>query len=509
MEQMRTMQSLNIKDIVQMVWKRKWLIIVPWILTSVIVVVGVRFLTPTYQSSAIILLDRELRLSNELQVLLGMRTNYRNQHISREALRGYHDEIISRLYLSQVAERLKLDQDPEIQTQVQNLLATSTQGLTADQAILYVLQGRFEKTISVQSAGMDRIQITVESTSPTEARDVANILSELFVTERLRRDIATVRSSQEFSDVQLEKYERMLQNKIAEKTTLETTLRQNQLDASVVSETNRNQIQSGIDQTQRDIVDNQNQERELLSSLSSRYSVSTANLVLRESEQDLRTKATLKTELQSLGRMITKYPWSDPQLLNCRLRQNSLLATIETRNKRLVSEQFSSLDNEARGMLSRLFTVRANLDFFVSKINYLKASLDELRDWINRQPEYQAMLDGLNREIASFTDLRDRFKNQQESSTISQALLKDVSSTKYRVVEPAVLPLAPIHPDKIKISVMGILFGLVIGSAAVILVELLDSSIKKPQELEEVIGLPVIGIVPKATFLARIQKQQS
>ena len=124
---------------------------------------------------------------------------------------------------------------------------------------------------------------------------------------------------------------------------------------------------------------------------------------------------------------------------------------------------------------------------------------------MNLVPELQAQLNRLNEEIVTATDMRDRFKQQQASSSISQALLQDASVSKYRVVEPAKLPLEPFKPDRRKIALMGVFLGLIVGVGAAVIAELLDNSLKKIEEVEEYIGLPVLGITPKADFLKKIR----
>jgi capsular polysaccharide biosynthesis protein len=81
-----------------------------------------------------------------------------------------------------------------------------------------------------------------------------------------------------------------------------------------------------------------------------------------------------------------------------------------------------------------------------------------------------------------------------------------MSSSKYRIVEPAKLPSGPYKPNRKKIALMGVLLGFVIGGAAALLVELLDNSFKKVEDVEDVLGLPVLGVTPKAPFLKKIAR---
>jgi polysaccharide biosynthesis transport protein len=504
MERETKTQAFDIKDIFSILRRRRWLIVIPWILAFATVFAGSYFLTPVYQAFTIVLMDRETHLSGDIQGLLGLTRGYQANDARSEELRGYGNEIASTSYISQLAQRLHLDNDPEIVKQAQNVVKASP-SLSLDQAKLYLLQTKITSKITLKWVGSDQIQITALSSTPTQARDIATVLGELFVAERLRRDVASVRTSQDFSDVQLQKYDRILQDKIAERTRFEKFILENQLDSSVVSGANRSQIQLEIDQTQQDIADFQTQEKSLLSSLSSDDNTASASLQLEDSQKNRDNKEALKTQLHTLADMVLKYRWSDPQVLNLQLKQRNLLTAIADENDRLVDVQFASLRSDLRDKISKLFSVRADLDYFVSKASVLKVSLDELRDKMKRGPEHQATLDSLNREIGTATDLSNRFKRQEQGSTISQDLLQDVASTKYRIVEPAKLPLEPISPDRPKLVLLGVFLGLAIGVAAAILAEIFDSSFKKVEEVEAMLGLPVLGIAPKIEYMDRFR----
>ncbi len=495
----------ELRDIWPIIAKRKWFVVLPWLLVSAIVIGGSFLITREYQASTIVLLDKEIKLSSELQGLLGIsRSYFETEGQRRDELKGYYNELTSSYYISEMSRRLNLDRDPELTRRAEKA-SLSQPGIPLDQLKLYLLQNDLREKIGVSFVAGDQIMISAESPNPATARDIANTLSDIFVSEKLKQEMASIRSSQDFSDVQLQKYEKLLQDKINEKTDFERSYLKSQLDPSLTSESNRTEIQSEIDQTQDDINDQQRTERDLLDRLNSVNGLSATSLSLKDSDDNAKYKDDLKSQLRSIGDLMLKYPWGDPQILNNRLKQNSTLSLIEAENKRLVAQQFASYDDSTRSLLSRLFTVRTNLDFYYTKANYLKASLDELKDKINRIPEYQATLDRINREIVAATELRDKFKKQQESSTISQALLQDMSSAKFKIVEPARMPLDPIKPNRAKIIFMGILFGLVLGCAVAVIMELLDSSFRKVEDVEACLNLHVVGVVPKIEFLDKIK----
>ena len=208
----------------------------------------------------------------------------------------------------------------------------------------------------------------------------------------------------------------------------------------------------------------------------------------------------MRNRLRQIGDLLSRYIWNDPQVIKFKVRQNNLLNDIETENESLVDQKYSKFNEITRQSLTNLFNTRSRLDYLYSKKPYLESALDDLTPTIDLIPQYESQLTQLQTELQVATDIRDRFWRQTVSSDISQALAEDRSSSKYRKVEPAKLALTPSKPDRRKILILGIVLGLAIGGAVVLLLELLDSSFKKVEDVEEALGLQVLGISPKVDF---------
>ncbi len=64
------------------------------------------------------------------------------------------------------------------------------------------------------------------------------------------------------------------------------------------------------------------------------------------------------------------------------------------------------------------------------------------------------------------------------------------------VIENPTLPTAPTSPGSLKIAILGFVLGFVFAAFLVVLKELLDNSLKTPEEITELFGIPVFGSVP-------------
>ena len=493
-------KSFDVNDMLQVAWKRKWIIIIPMVLVTAATFAGSYLITPEFESSVIVWTGSPVKLSNDLQRMLGSgQQMMRTERDRQMELKSLQNEITSTPYLGQLITIMKLDQDPGLNEKAVKAQSTRPD-LTLDQIKQDYLINSLREKIEVGYAGSDQVQISVTSTDPNKARDMAQNLGDIFITEKMRQELGSVRISQDFSFEQLSKYEKDLQDKIDRKTALEKEYMQVKLDESVMSDENRRAIEAEIEATGLDIQGKNDDEKELIGQLAD-LGLNKSKLKLSESNKLTRLKGDAKQLIGSIATLMQTHEWKAPEVLTFNTRLYNLVGQVDDEIKTLVDRQFSDYDQNTRNLLSQLFTLRADLDVLYTRENNLKLAQADLLHKINLIPEYEASLDQVEREITAARDLRDKFKDQQESSQISQALVRE---SKYKVIEPAKVPLAPFKPDRPKIIVLGILLGLAIGAGAAMLSEIMDSSFKNLDEVEEVLGVPVIGIIPEMRILKKL-----
>ena len=462
---------------------------------------GSYLITPEYESSAIIYIGNPVKLSVDLQRLLGDASQgYRSSRDQQYELRSLQNEITSSPYIGRLASILKLDQDPNLDKAARGIQAGQPE-MDLNQIKLDILVERLRDKIGVSYAGKDQIKITVQSTDPFMARDMTQTLGDVFISEKMKQELGSVRLSQDFSYEQLAKYEKDLNDKIDARTNIEKEYVKNQLDDVVASDENRKAINSEIEGANVDIEDAKDKERRLIGLLAD-AGLTSRTLALEESSDLRRLKSDMEVHLESVANLMLKYTWSAPEILNFNARLYRILRDIEDEHKKLVGQQFSNYDDNVRENLIKLFNVRMELDVYYSKVNELTLALDDLKNKIELIPEYQARIDQLDREITAARTLRDKFKEQQESSQISQALLRE---SKYKFIEPAKVPLVPFKPQRSKIIVLGFLLGLAIGGGAVLLVEMFDKSFRRVDEVEQLVGFRVIGVIPQIESIKRMK----
>jgi capsular polysaccharide biosynthesis protein len=67
-------------------------------------------------------------------------------------------------------------------------------------------------------------------------------------------------------------------------------------------------------------------------------------------------------------------------------------------------------------------------------------------------------------------------------------------ANQFIIIDPALLPIKPTKPNRPQLIAAGVLLGLFFGLAAVILKELLDTTVRTPRDVE-VFQKPIIAFI--------------
>ena len=111
----------------------------------------------------------------------------------------------------------------------------------------------------------------------------------------------------------------------------------------------------------------------------------------------------------------------------------------------------------------------------------------------------------IKREVDSNRQIYDAMLQQLKQSSVSSAL----HASNINVVDPAKPPSGPYKPDSQSSAGIGLLGGLFLGAAFVIMHERADKSIQDPGEAPTFLNLPELGVIPADDTTTRVRLRYS
>jgi polysaccharide biosynthesis transport protein len=170
-----------------------------------------------------------------------------------------------------------------------------------------------------------------------------------------------------------------------------------------------------------------------------------------------------------------------------------------------INSQISDIKQQLRsGSARAVFVDGPSLE-----MEKISIELNSLRDAENNQRRYIASKQALLRSIPSARsglDELEREKNSQKylyeqlvarygQSEVSKQIEVQDKSTTFRIVEPAIIPIRPFSPQRVKIILLGIVGGLVASFSFLVILDHLDKSVRNVESLKS-LGVQILAVVP-------------
>ncbi|MDN4630881.1 AAA family ATPase [Sphingomonas sp. PsM26] len=159
-------------------------------------------------------------------------------------------------------------------------------------------------------------------------------------------------------------------------------------------------------------------------------------------------------------------------------------------------QQIEALDQQIRLEQTRIIEgLRSEARSASAKATDLAQQLTALKQEIALNNQAAVRADGLQRKADAATTAYNRM-----AGTVQQAAQAQRSSQpQARVLESAVVLARPTYPNRPAIGVAGMLVGFVLGIGAAAVAEAVQSTIRTPEEIETMLGVPHIAAIPQLT----------
>jgi polysaccharide chain length determinant protein (PEP-CTERM system associated) len=476
--------------LMQLAWRRKWLILLPALLVGGLGAAIVAYLPNLYRSETLILVVPQRVPESYVRSTVTARIEDRLQSISQQ--------ILSRTRLEQIVNDFSLyaqeRADKELMEDIVEKMRTRDIGID-------IIKG-------------DAFRVSYQSGDPRVAMRVTERLASLFIDESLRDREVLAEGTSQFLSTQLDEARRQL---VLTETRLQDYQRLHNGELPAQMESN-GQGQHNAEMALQVLSEGLNRDRER------RLLLERQTVDVIESPDD--KPADGKSPVPEMSKTL-----SDELLL----AQQALLAVelklrpehpdvrkqrraVEELQKRVAAQQLEGtltakptaavvMDATKR---RRLIDLRAEIDNLDRQIQAkasegvrLSGLIAMYQARIEATPVREAELASLTRDYQTLQNSYTSLLQKKEESQMSANLEKRQIGEQFKILDPARMPERPASPDRPRLYLIAVLAALATGLGVAAAAEYFDRSLRTEADVRAALNLMVLATVPQMRDRAR------
>jgi polysaccharide chain length determinant protein (PEP-CTERM system associated) len=476
-------------DFLRIAWRRKWVILLPFVLVSIATFIVVQFLPNLYISKTTILV-----------VPQRVPDSYVKSTVSapiEDRLRSISEQILSRSRLERIVQEY-------------NLYVKERRRQTME-----VVVEKMRKDIGVETVKGDSFTVSYISDDARVAMGVTQRLAAMFIEESLRDRVVLAEGTNQFLESQLEDARQRLvehEKKLAVyRERFEGEL-PTQLQSNLQVEHNaETQLQSIIESINRDRDRRLLQERLLadarqpldIEAATPTAAAATGKPSLPSGMSAAEQLEDARNTLRDLQLRLTP---SHPDIVRSERAVRELEAKVAAEAlKRPVSKDVPAVPLTAvqvaqRNRLRELQLEVQNLDEQIARKQAEQQRVEGVIATYQRRiaavPTHESELTELMRDYDTLQKTYVTLLGKKEDSKISANLERRQIGEQFKILDPARVPELPFSPKRAQLDLMGAVFGLSLGLGLTALLEHLDSSLKTEDDVLQALMLPVLALIP-------------
>ncbi len=380
-----------------------------------------------------------------------------------------------------VVRALDLVNDPAFNPGVARRAGAGAPTAADDEAVIGRLADRLRGGLAVDpQKGTQLVRLSYVAADPAFAARVVNAFAQEFIAMGISSRSQTVTRASGFLSQQIEQLKDEIQER--EREYQEASRSSDVVDPDPASSVTRQRLQSLNDDYMRVVrerIQSQAGSEELRDTPAEQVADAHSSGLVASLRQEL---SDLEREYDT-QRQSFKPDW--PPLVE-------LAGRIEQSRRHLDEVVAREAEQAISAAAAELQTLRRQEGKLAAEIERVK---EEARD----QNLAAVGVANLRVEIDSRKELLDQLLRQQSETAVALNLsTRDAGeeSSNVRVIEKALVPRGKFRPDLTRSLALGLFGGLLLGIGGAVLLEFLDRTIKSESELERVLGLPVLAVIP-------------
>jgi len=488
-------QKLDIHKYYRMIKKRKYILLIPFVL---IVSYSIKYAItqePLYESSTTILVAQRKLMSDNL----GRLVQRVDQNMQLTILARV---ILSAENLDRLIKKVNLEPDDKLKSKAA-AIKTKYPDLKIGQIEKKLLFENLTKRIKITTIRKSFLKITVEGKSRDKVYLIAKTLAELSMARILEGEYESIKQSIEFSTQQLKIYEEKLRDSEEKLEKFQQTLAIRPEKNSPKSfKSGLEHYNSMLSSLKGEIVQKRNEINEVDSRLkekgfNSKFPAS-KNFRNFGSQYIKTSERLLKNEIQ--------FSADDPNVIKLNKQIGILRRQMITEIRTIANSQMAIKDDELIPFIVLKEMAKIDIGLLKKKRYELTKLIKEYKTEVAQKPIQEATLAKLQREVETNREIYDAFLKQSQGSYIGEALQKREAAFKFEIIEAAYKPMERSNSKK-KIVIICGFFAVIVSFALFSIVEFLDNSFTDIKEIENYLQISVLGAIPKLEYLKKSRKK--
>jgi protein tyrosine kinase modulator len=447
-------------------WKRKWWVFVPLVLCTAAATAVLQRMPEVYRASTLILFQPQDIPSDYVKPTV--------TSALEGGLKTIRQQVTSRTRLEQAARDLELfppTDDPRV----------------TEERISW-MRGKIGISVKEETS----FTLSYKSQDPELAARAANRLAELFIEASAMQRQLMARGTSDFLGAGLARKKKELAER---ERVIAEFKRQHQDELPEQQQANLRTV----DSLKQELRENQRaQERArdrkaLLEAQLSRQPERSSTGELDPTDPRSEVKR-LKLELREFRKRYTdEYP--DVKRLTARIE--SLEEMIRSLPEESGGEEEKGLDPVEDRLLMEIGTAEAQMKRLATEEFRLREELLAYEQRLERMPQREQELLSLQRDYTTLRDSYQSLLDKKEDAELAETLEEERRGAQFVVLDRAVTPAIPFSPDPVQVIGAGVLLGLSIGVGLIVLLEVFQATFYGAQEVQEVLGVPVVAAIPR------------
>ncbi len=476
-------RSIHPLDYLSVLSRRKWWLIAPLVLCIVSGVLLALLLPREYLSQATIGVAAPTLSPELLRGVSSMDKEERQRAISQQ--------LLSPTVMQRVVREEQINPDRPVDETAAWLRANVAQNISVPQPI-----GKG----SDNPRGIDSFLLGYTDSDAQRAQRIANRLAYVFAEENSKRQIERSENTSEVLSQQVQASQGRL-------TKLENDLRvkkqaymgrlPNQVNANV-------QMVNGL-RSQFESVSNQlRSEQDRLSTVESQLEqMRQGGVGDTMTASGVAAVQTTQRRLDQLNQQLIQaraagYTDKHPEIITLQeeIKQARAELAVARKQDPATRDQVLQADPLFRQKLQERDATRLRINDLKRSSTQVQGQITQYQSRVDAAPMVEQELTSLEREYEleklHYADLNTR----HQQAAMAEDLTRKQGGERYSVLYPASLPTRPQKPDQIRIMLMAIVAGFVLGAGAAVGREFLDRSVYDARSLQE-FEVPVLGEIPR------------